>query len=142
MIDIIRGLVAFRAADWLSLAAAPTFALMAVVTGIVDGGPHQMSCSAAMRMSPLTGMVPMYALMSAFHFTPWLRLISRWTKRRRGRPPRVAFGHYPRTRCQQPPLGLRVENIAASGLKLASYSPKAARPLNALWSVRGPWPRG
>jgi hypothetical protein len=77
MMDIIRRLVAFRAADWLSLAAAPTFALMAVVTDIAHGGPHQMSCSAAMRMSPLTGMVPMYALMSAFHFTPWLRLISR-----------------------------------------------------------------
>jgi hypothetical protein len=29
-------------------------------------------------MSPLSGMVPMYALMSAFHFTPWLKLISRW----------------------------------------------------------------
>ncbi len=78
MIEIIRRLVASGAADWLSLAAAPTFALMAVVTGIADGGPHQMSCSAAMRM-PLTGMVPMYALMSAFHLTPWLRLISRWT---------------------------------------------------------------
>src|SRR6266853_2350797 len=76
----MRRLVAFRAADWLSLAAAPTFALMAVVTGIVDGGAHQMWCSAAMHMSPLTGMVPMYALMSAFHLTPWLRLISRWTK--------------------------------------------------------------
>lgn len=90
MIEIIRRLVASGAADWLSLAAAPTFALMAVVTGIADGGPHQMSCSAAMRM-PLTGMVPMYALMSAFHLTPWLRLISRWTKRRRGRRPRVAL---------------------------------------------------
>jgi hypothetical protein len=83
--------VAFRAADWLSLAAAPTFALMAVVTGIVEGGAHQMWCSAAMHMSPLTGMVPMYALMSAFHFTPWLRLISRSAKRRRGRPHRVAL---------------------------------------------------
>jgi hypothetical protein len=91
MIDIIRRLVASGAADWVSLAAAPTFALMAVVTGTVDGGSHQMSCSAAMRMSPLTGMVPMYALMSAFHFTPWLRLISRWTKRRRGRRPRIAL---------------------------------------------------
>lgn len=74
MIEIIRRLVASGAADWLSLAAAPTFALMAVVTGIADGGPHQMSCSAAMPV-PLTGMVPMYALMSAFHLTPWLRLI-------------------------------------------------------------------
>ena len=87
MIDIIRRLVASGAADWLSLAAAPTFASMAAVTGVLDSGAHQMWCSAAMHMSPLTGMVPMYALMSAFHFTPWLRLISRWTKRRRGADP-------------------------------------------------------
>jgi hypothetical protein len=78
MKDTMRRLVAFRAADWVSLAAAPTFASMAVVTGFVDSGAHQMWCSAAMHMSRLTGMVPMYALMSAFHLTPWLRLISRW----------------------------------------------------------------
>jgi hypothetical protein len=78
MEDIMRRLVAFRAADWLSLAAAPTFALMAVVTGILDGGAHQMWCAAAMHMSPLTGMAPMYALMSAAHLTPWLRLTSLW----------------------------------------------------------------
>jgi hypothetical protein len=29
-------------------------------------------------MSPLAGMVPMYALMSGFHLTPWMKLISRW----------------------------------------------------------------
>ena len=76
--------MALRAADWLSFAATPTFASMAVVTGILDSGAHQMWCSAAMHMSPLTGMVPMYALMSAFHLTPWVRLISRWAKRRKG----------------------------------------------------------
>jgi hypothetical protein len=90
MIDVIRRLVASGAADWLALAAAPTFALMAVITGIAEGGPHQLSCSAAMRM-PLTGMVPMYALMSAFHFTPWLSLVGRWRKMRRGRRPGVAL---------------------------------------------------
>lgn len=89
--DIMRRLVDFRAADWLSLAAAPTFASMVVVTGIVDSGAHRTWCSAAMDMSPLTGMVPMYVLMSAFHSTPWLRLISRWAKRRRGRPLRIAL---------------------------------------------------
>jgi hypothetical protein len=77
MIGIMSRLVAFRGADWLSLAAAPSFAFMAVVTGVVDSGAHQIWCSAAVHMSPLTGMVPMYALMSAFHFTPWLRLMSR-----------------------------------------------------------------
>jgi len=78
-------------ADWLALAAAPTFALMAVLTGIFESGAHQMTCSAAMHMSPLTGMVLMYVLMSGFHFTPWLKLISRWAERPRGRPQRVAL---------------------------------------------------
>ena len=65
--------VAVGAADWLCLAAAPTFAIMAVLTGILGGG---MICSATQDASPLSGMVPMYVLMSAFHSAPWLRLIS------------------------------------------------------------------
>lgn len=32
-------------------------------------------CSAP-DASPLTGMIPMYLLMSAFHSTPWLRLLA------------------------------------------------------------------
>jgi hypothetical protein len=36
-----------------------------------------MMCSAAHGVSPLSGMVPMYVLMSAFHSVPWLKLISR-----------------------------------------------------------------
>src|SRR5262245_43165864 len=62
------------AADWLSLAAAPTFAMMALLTGVVGGGALDMFCSAA--HGPLGGMVPMYLLMSAFHTAPWLKLIS------------------------------------------------------------------
>jgi hypothetical protein len=70
------GSVAARnAADWLCLAAAPTFAIMALLTGV--GGPVDMLCSAAQQASPLSGMVPMYLLMSAFHSSPWLKLISR-----------------------------------------------------------------
>jgi hypothetical protein len=61
---------------WLSLAAAPTFAAMAVLT-LVAGGDADMMCSAVRGASPLGGMVPMYALMSAFHAGPWLRLMSR-----------------------------------------------------------------
>jgi hypothetical protein len=79
MTDITRRGVAFRASDWLSLTAAPTFALMAVATGVPDSGAHQMSCSSATHIAPLAGMAPMYALMSAFHLAPWLRVISRWT---------------------------------------------------------------
>jgi hypothetical protein len=67
------------AADWLSLAAAPTFAVMALLTAVLGGGPLDMLCSAAPDESPLTGMVPMYVLMSAFHAAPWLKLISNWT---------------------------------------------------------------
>jgi hypothetical protein len=67
---------ALGAADWLCLAAAPTFALMALLTGVLGGGPADMLCSAAQGASPLTGMVPMYLLMSAFHSAPWLKLIS------------------------------------------------------------------
>jgi hypothetical protein len=77
MIDGSRRLVASNPGEWLSLAATPTFALMAALTGILNSDAHQMSCSAAIHMSPLSGMVPMYVLMSAFHFLPWLKLISR-----------------------------------------------------------------
>ena len=65
----------FSAADGLCLAAAPTFAIMALLTG-VSGGAPDMLCAAA-PASPLGGMVPMYLLMSAFHAAPWLKLISR-----------------------------------------------------------------
>jgi hypothetical protein len=71
-------LAALRAADWLSLGAAPIFAFMAALTGILGGGAHEMLCSAASHTSALSGMVPMYVLMSTFHFASWLKLISRW----------------------------------------------------------------
>jgi hypothetical protein len=58
----------------LSLAAAPTFAVMALLTSIPGGSAPDILCSAA-RASPLGGMVPMYLLMSAFHAAPWLRLV-------------------------------------------------------------------
>ena len=68
---------ALGAADWLCLAAAPTFAIMALLRGVLGGGSPDMLCSAAQDASPLSGMVPMYVLMSAFHLAPWLKLISR-----------------------------------------------------------------
>ena len=69
-------LKASRVADWLCLAAAPAFAMMALLTGVLGGGPPDMLCSTAQGASPLSGMVPMYLLMSAFHSAPWLKLIS------------------------------------------------------------------
>jgi hypothetical protein len=67
---------ALGAADWLCLAAAPTFAIMALLTGVLGGGPPDMLCSATQDAPPLSGMVPMYLLMSAFHSAPWLKLIA------------------------------------------------------------------
>ncbi len=64
------------AADWVSLAAAPSFAIMALLTAVPGGGPAEMLCSAGRPASPLSGMVPMYLLMSAFHTAPWLKLVS------------------------------------------------------------------
>jgi hypothetical protein len=61
-------------AGWLALAAAPTFAVMALLT-YLSGGDADMMCSAAHGVSPLSGMVPMYLLMSAFHAAPWLKLL-------------------------------------------------------------------
>ncbi|NVD38925.1 hypothetical protein HT585_08665 [Ensifer sp. HO-A22] len=67
--------IALGAADRLCLLASPTFALMALLTGISGAGEPEMLCTTSVS-SPLTGMAAMYALMSAFHFGPWLRLIA------------------------------------------------------------------
>ncbi len=60
---------------WLRLAAAPTFAIMALLTSSDGGGLSQLICSAASDASPLSGMTTMYLLMSVFHLPPWLKLI-------------------------------------------------------------------
>ena len=66
---------AARVVRLLSLAAAPTFAIMAVLTGPL--GPADALCTATPHTSSvLNGMAAMYALMSAFHSAPWLKLIS------------------------------------------------------------------
>jgi hypothetical protein len=67
---------AFDPAGWLGLAAAPTFAAMALLTSAA-GSEADVMCSTMHGASRLGGMVPMYALMSAFHAAPWLKLISR-----------------------------------------------------------------
>jgi hypothetical protein len=65
---------ALAAAGWLSFAAAPAFALMAVATSLANQEGAAMMCAPA--SSPLTSMTMMYALMSAFHLAPWLRLLA------------------------------------------------------------------
>ena len=70
-------------ADWLCLAATPTFAVMALLTCVQDRDVAAAICSAAQGDSPLSGMALMYLLMSVFHATPWLRLMSsHWGRRR------------------------------------------------------------
>jgi hypothetical protein len=68
----IGNATAIGAADFLYLAAAPTFAIMALLTAALGGGSPDALCGA----SPLSGMLLMYLLMSAFHLAPWLKLIS------------------------------------------------------------------
>jgi hypothetical protein len=69
-----------RATHWLSLAASPTFAVMALLTSV--NGEADMICSSIRDTFPLNGMVPMYLLMSVFHLPPWLRVLSGPAERR------------------------------------------------------------
>lgn len=73
MSDACTGGAASGVAGWLSLAAAPTFAVMALLTHL-GSGPLDVLCSTENALH-LGGMVPMYLLMSAFHSAPWLKLI-------------------------------------------------------------------
>ena len=68
------------AADWLSLAAAPVFALMAALTMLLGDSHAGLLCSQGGAHSPLTGMATMYLLMALVHLAPWFRL----TGERRG----------------------------------------------------------
>ncbi len=62
-------------ATWLSLGAAPAFALMAILAGLsADAMP--VTCLGGMEGSFLGGMTWMYVLMSVFHLPPWLKLIA------------------------------------------------------------------
>ena len=72
MTEVFTGRHGADAADFLYLAAAPTFATMALLTAVLGSGSGDALCGA----SPLSGMILMYLLMSAFHLAPWLKLIS------------------------------------------------------------------
>lgn len=64
----------FGLAELLRYGAAPTFAVMALVSA-GSGGPLDLVCGSG---SPLTGMGAMYTLMSVFHAGPWLKLTAGW----------------------------------------------------------------
>lgn len=63
-----------NAACRLRFAAAPTLALMAWISAV--GSPGMALCSAAPAFLPINDMALMYALMSLFHLSPWLKLLS------------------------------------------------------------------
>jgi hypothetical protein len=67
--------IARIAADCLGLAAAPAFVTMALMTVCLGGGAEPL-CSASGHGALMSGMVPMYFMMGAFHSAPWLRLIA------------------------------------------------------------------
>ena len=72
----MRSGITARSANWLGLAATPTFAIMALLTAFRGSSPPDVLCAAVQHASPVSGMAAMYWLMSAFHSAPWLKLIS------------------------------------------------------------------
>jgi hypothetical protein len=85
-------------AHWLSLTAAPTFAIMALLTAAFDGEGAGTLCLGRGGW-PFGGMVPMYLLMSAFHMAPWLRLISGGRAKSAGPDPALALRKPPAPSC-------------------------------------------
>jgi hypothetical protein len=63
------------AAEALCFAAAPTFAIMALLTGLLPAPPDPLCLTAHEGLS-LNGMALMYVLMSVFHAAPWLKLMT------------------------------------------------------------------
>ncbi len=76
-IESLMSAGAFGLADRLRFAAAPTFAVMALLTGFGGGGASHWLCSAAHDASPLSGMALMYGLMALVHSPPWLKAVAR-----------------------------------------------------------------
>ena len=70
-------------AGLLGLAATPVLAVMACISATGPSG--MILCSAISAIAPVNDMALMYLVMSLFHLSPWLRLVSAlW--RRPGRP--------------------------------------------------------
>ena len=63
------------APGWLTLAASPSFALMAFVSAEQSAGPGAMICGVSLNASPFGSMTVRYVLMSVFHAAPWLKIV-------------------------------------------------------------------
>ncbi len=68
---------AANGARGLRLLAAPSFAVMALLSAYAPAGAADFLCVTTGHGSPLTGMTAMYALMTVFHLPAWLALPSR-----------------------------------------------------------------
>jgi len=68
--------IARRVASGLSLAAAPIFAIMALLTLVPADGPLAMTCLGGNQVSPFDSMGLMYLLMGVFHLSPWIKRIA------------------------------------------------------------------
>ena len=63
------------AANFISLAASPIFAIMALLTVFAGERGSIIICSIGQGGSPLLGMGAMYTLMTIVHSPPWFRLL-------------------------------------------------------------------
>jgi hypothetical protein len=63
------------ASGWIGLAAAPSFAVMALIAATET--PRMAVCAPASAMPAIDGMAWMYLLMSLSHLSPWLTIRSR-----------------------------------------------------------------
>ena len=70
-----------EAGGWLHFAAAPAFAAMALVTGVMGAAPARVLCQTMGHgwLSP-DGMSFMYLLMAVFHAAPWWQWMVRRTR--------------------------------------------------------------
>ncbi len=76
-IETRRSAKRLGAGSLLPLAAAPTFAAMALLTAASEGNAANILCMGMANAGPLSGMTAMYLLMAVFHVTPWLRLMAK-----------------------------------------------------------------
>jgi hypothetical protein len=76
LMGLDRRTATYLGADWLALAAAPSFTIMALLSGVLGAGNMATVCGGAPMSFSFGGMVPMYLLMSAFHSGIWLKLFA------------------------------------------------------------------